>query len=95
MEALFGIGFWDHVILGVSHWKFDQGSVIERNHTGKTESWWIKEYNKQLQARFVLEKDLDVVFIDSWSQQPWNLDDELQQIAFQRESKIIYPNFGS
>ena len=93
MEALFGIGFWDHVILGVSHWKYDISSVIERNHTGKNEAWWIEDKNKQLQARFVLEKDLDVVFIDSWSQQSWNLEDELQQVAFKRETKKLWDLF--
>ena len=94
MEALFGIGFWDHVILGVSHWKYDISSVIERNHTGKNEAWWIEDKNKQLQARFVLEKDLDVVFIDSWSQQSWNLEDELQQVAFKRETKKLWDLFS-
>ena len=94
MEALFGIGFWDHVTLGVSHWKYDISSVIERNHTGKNEAWWIEDKNKQLQARFVLEKDLDVVFIDSWSQQSWNLEDELQQVAFKRETKKLWDLFS-
>ena len=94
MEALFGIGFWDHVTLGVSHWAYDQNSVIGRNHSGRTESWWIEEYNKQLQARFVLEKDLDVVFIDSWSQQSWNLEDELQQVAFKRETTKLWDLFS-
>ena len=94
MEALFGNGFWDHVTLGVSFWAYDQGSVNQRNHSGKTESWWIEEKNKQIQARFHIEKDLDAVFIDSWSQQTWNLEDQLQQIAFQRETKKLWDSFS-
>ena len=94
MEALFGKGFWDHVTLGVSFWAFDQNSMNQRNHSGKTESWWTEEKNKQLQARFGLEKDLEAVFIDSWSQQPWNLEDQLQQVAFQRETKKLWDRFS-
>ena len=94
MEALFGNGFWDHVTLGVSFWKYSEDSINQRNHSGKTESWWIEEKNKQIQARFHIEKDLDAVFIDSWSQQTWNLEDQLQQIAFQRETKKLWDSFS-
>ena len=95
MEALFGTGFWDHVTLGVSFWKYTEDSINQRNHSGKTESWWIEEKNKQIQARFHIEKDLDAVFIDSWSQQTWNLEDQLQQIAFQRETKKLWDLFSA
>ena len=94
MEALFGNGFWDHVTLGVSHWAFDQQSVNQRNFSGKTESWWTEEKNKQLQERFHVTKNLTAVFIDSWSQKPWNLEDELQQVAFQRETKKLWEAFS-
>ena len=92
---MFGKGFWDHVTLGVSKWAYDELSVENRNRTGKTESWWIGEKNKQLQARFHVKRDLDAVFIDSWSQQPWNVDDELQQIAFHRETQKLWDSFSS
>ena len=94
MEALFGNGFWDHVTLGVSHWAYDKKSVDDREHSGKDESWWIEEYNKQLQTRFGVEKDLLAVFIDSWSQQEWNLDDDLQQVAFERETIKLWDTFS-
>ena len=35
MEALFGNGFWDHVVLGVSFWHFDYNSIQGRNNSGK------------------------------------------------------------
>ena len=35
MQALFGNGFWDHVILGVSFWSFDYNSIFKRNNSGK------------------------------------------------------------
>ena len=59
LEALFGKGFWDHVTLGVSKWAYDELSVENRNRTGKTESWWIGEKNKQLQARFHVKRDTE------------------------------------
>ena len=35
MQALFGNGFWDHVVLGVSFWRFDYNSILGRNNSGK------------------------------------------------------------
>jgi len=31
MEALFGEEMWDHVVIGVSFWSFDQDIVEDRN----------------------------------------------------------------
>ena len=68
---------------------------MERNHSGKTESWYLAEKNKQLQERFHLTHDLEAVFIDSWAKQDWNLDDESQQEAFDRESTKLWDLFTS
>ena len=95
MEALFGHGFWDHVTIGVSFWKYDQSSILQRNQSGHTESWYLEEKNKQLKERFHLEHDLDAVFIDSWAKQDWNLEDESQQEAFDRESTKLWDLFSS
>ena len=83
MSAMFGETFWDFTIIGVSHWQYDANSVAKRNYTGKTEEWFLGQWNEQLKKKFHLEKDLQGVFIDSWSQQPWNLQDPDQQVAFQ------------
>ena len=90
MEALFGTGFWDHLLLGVSFWPYDQVSINQRNHTGKTEPWWTNEKNAQLKDRFHLDKNLDAVFIDSYAKQDWNLNDPMQQDAFERESLKLW-----
>ena len=34
--------------------------------------------------------DLQGVFIDAWSQQPWNVADENQQKAFERETAKLW-----
>ena len=68
------------------------GRVLELS--GKTETWWTEEKNKQLQERFHVTKNLTAVFINSWSQQPWNLQDELQQVAFRTETKKLWETFS-
>merc|ERR1711860_452944 len=68
---------------------------MARNSSGKDESWWWQAFNKQLQARFHVEKNLTAVFIDSWSQKSFNLDDELQQVAYQRETKKLWDTFSA
>ena len=95
MEALFGPGFWEHVILGVSFWHYDLNSIMGRNNSGKTESWWTDQMNAQLKEKFHLENDLQAVFIDSWAKQEWNLADALQQEAFDRETAKLWEIFSS
>ena len=95
MEALFGTGFWEHVILGVSFWHYDLNSIMGRNNSGKTESWWTTQMNAQLKEKFHLENDLQAVFIDSWAKQEWNMADTLQQEAFDRETAKLWEIFSS
>ena len=76
--------------MGVSHWAYDEPSIDIRNFTGKTETWWRDNMNAQLHEKFHFEKDLEVVFIDSWAKQDWNLNDPLQQEAFDRETKKLW-----
>ena len=90
MEALFGKGFWDHLILGVSRWPYDHNSIMNRNHTGKTETWWTEGMNQQLREKFHINCTLEAVFIDSYAKQEWNLDDALQQEAFTQETTKLW-----
>ena len=39
---------------------------------------------------FRINKTLDGVFIDSWSQQDWNIGDEGQQVAYKRETSKLW-----
>ena len=76
--------------MGVSHWAYDQTNQNKRNNTGKTETWWMDEMNAQLHEKFHLEQNLTAVFIDSWAKQEWNLNDPLQQEAFDRETEKLW-----
>ena len=50
----------------------------------------MEEWNNLLQEKFHIELELEGVFIDSWSQQPWNIQDQDQQIAFERETNKLW-----
>ena len=89
-QALFGEQFWLSTIIGVSHWPYDLKSIMERNITGQTEEKFMKEWNNLLNEKFHLKANLSGVFIDSWSQQYWNLPDEDQQKAFKRETDKLW-----
>merc|ERR1711915_699062 len=90
MQALFGEEFWKFTIIGVSHWAYDSQSVAERNFTGRTEEKFMAEWNSLLQDKFHIDLEIEGVFIDSWAQQPWNKDDKMQQIAFDRETEKLW-----
>ena len=90
MQALFGESFWQHSIIGVSHRKYDMGAIMERNHSGKTEEWFLDQWNKELEEKFHINVTVPGVFIDSWSQQPWNIEDGNQQEAFFRETGKLW-----
>ena len=80
-KALFGENFWQFTIIGVSHWAYDQQSIAQRNFTGKTEEGYMKEWNRLLKEKFHIDVEIEGVYIDAWSQQPWNIQDDNQQDA--------------
>jgi len=90
MQALFGEQFWMYTIIGVSHWAYDTQSVFKRNATGRSEEKFMEEWNILLQEKFHIDLELQGVFIDAWSQQPWNIEDEDQQIAYERETEKLW-----
>ena len=63
---------------------------MERNITGKNEEKFMQEWNNLLNEKFHLKANISGVFIDSWSQQFWNLPDEDQQKAFKRETEKLW-----
>ena len=99
IEGMFGKAFWNQTFLGVSHWSYDSKSIMERNFTGRNEEWWASEMNRQLKEKFHLQTDLEAVFIDAYAKQPWNINDQSQQEAFDRETENLWnlyhllPNF--
>ena len=92
MIAIFGKSFWTHVVVGVSFWPYDEFEVKKRNRSinynstttiVRNEAWFMKVWNNEFKEKFDTEHDLDFVFIDTWSQQSFNMNDQDQQEAFE------------
>ena len=76
--------------IGVSFWPYHKHAIIQRSRErvekGKTivkdEVWFKEAWTAEFKDKFELTRDLEFVFIDSFSQAPWNMEDALQQQAF-------------
>ena len=99
MTMLFGEGMWKHVIIGVSFWPYDQDSIDDRDENcdipGRPdlchdEAWLVREINRQLQEKIHMTQNLSAVFIDSWSQTPKHINDEMEQFYFQQETAKLF-----
>lgn len=100
MTVIFGQNWWDFVVIGVSFWAYDQGSIDGRwcdpeyPKYCKDEAWFKREITAQLNEKFHVNRNFTFVFADSWSQTPgppgYNTDDPLQQEHWQRETGILW-----
>ena len=90
MQALFGELFWQNTIIGVSHWAYDANSIAKRNYTGMTEEKFLGQWNSHLKTKFHINVTLPGVFIDSFSQQPWNKPDSHQQEIFKQQTDKLW-----
>jgi len=89
VEALFGTGFWDHVVLEATHWSFDADEVEDRDPDA--EEHWCESINAQIQKNFVhVSQNFSCVFIDSWARKGGHVNDQDEQEAFQRETQKLW-----
>merc|ERR1712012_1066179 len=51
---------------------------------------FIEEWNQSLREKLQVNVTLSGVFIDSWSQQSWNINDKDQQAVFLRETSKLW-----
>jgi len=98
LTMIFGVSIWDNVILGVSFWKYDQNEINQRNKTCHEpypperchdESWFTKVINEQLKEKLHLKRNIPAIFVDSWSQTRYEVNDEIQQEYFKKESEKL------
>jgi len=90
MESLFGRMFWDYAAILITKWPMDQRSQDMRKYTGHDEAWLTKEMNKAIQAKSHLSRNLTAFFIDSYAKMPFNINDPVQQKAFDRETERLW-----
>ena len=94
MRALFGDNMWDNMLIGVSKWSYSASEVEQRNKTCiftptkcRDENAFSTAMMSAMEEKFHVGRNLSFAFIDSWAKHPMNLDDPLQQEAFNRESR--------
>ena len=88
----FGDGWWDYLVVGVSKWPYDQGSIDGRCESieyCEDEAYFESEFDKIMRSTFGMDRNLTYVFTDSWSQVADNAGDQLQQGHWQKETDIL------
>merc|ERR1711971_894123 len=96
MTQIFGADWWNYIVIGVSFWAYDQGSIDGRvcepdyPEYCKDEAWFCNETNTQLREKFQLDKNFTCVFTYSWSQTGNNIEDPLQQEHWRNETGILW-----
>ena len=98
-STLFGNQWWDHLLVAVSFWEFDQFSIDkrERRCPGRrcvNETWFINEIQDQLATKFHLNKTFEFAFLHSYSQSSDNIDDPIRQKYWKIESDKLW-NFAT
>ncbi len=77
-----------YIILHQIHFFFR--TCIESPNYCHDENWFRTSMNEILEEKFQIGKNLTFTFIDSYAKKPSNLDDILQQAAFERETTILW-----
>merc|ERR1712156_1054385 len=98
MVSMFGDKMWENVIIAVSFWYHDVNSRRLRlwpkpgTNITHDEEWFKKTWGDSLRDKFEIPEHvaLDFVFIDSQSQLPYNVDDDVQQEIFKNETKKFW-----
>ena len=67
-EKMFGILFWENVLLGVSRWSYDPRSIRNRVISGEDEAEWQRQWNNKLHQQYDIkaQNDIEAIFIDTF-----------------------------
>jgi len=98
MTIIFGRGWWDYVMIGVSFWAFDQDSIDQREsecemypeNPCKNEAWVEKEINTQINDIFAPGRNFTCVFTDAYSQRQGHKDDPTEKEHWEEESGKLW-----
>merc|ERR1719249_367395 len=96
MTQIFGVDWWNYVVIGVSFWAYDQDSIDDRvcepeyPQYCKDEAWFCNDRNTQLREKLHVNKNFTCVFTDSYSQTGPNIEDPLQQEHWRKETGILW-----
>ena len=97
MSSIFGRDFWNFLVIGVTKWKMSQEAIDDRNRKCqnypelcKDEAWLIKEVSNQLEEKFQQNRTFAFAFMDSYSQSIPDIDDQVQQENWIRETGKLW-----
>lgn len=95
MSSIFGDQWWDFLLIGVSFWEYDLGSIRKRERrcpgkSCKNENWFKSEVQMQLEKNFYQTQPFPFAFIHSFSQTKYNIDDLSQQKNWQQETEKLW-----
>ena len=65
MQNLFGNGFWNNVIIGVSFWQYIPYEINKRNRSQEDEEWFKTKWQQAFHEKFQINIELEFIFIDS------------------------------
>ena len=87
-------------MVGVTKWSYKQSAIDERqdncdfygdpSEMCKNEAWFMRELSQQLEDKFNINRTLTYAFMDSYSQLGPNLDDEVQQEYWIKETDKLW-----
>ena len=90
ITIIFGKKWWDHVVIAVSFWGFDEASITKRTQNRrkpKDEAWFRGQINSQICDKLhECNKNFTFVFADSH----FNRNDPQQQNRWQEETTILW-----
>jgi len=93
LEMLFGRKMWNSTIIEISKFSYKQEYIDLREmqceitpENCRDETFFFDEINRELEEKFHIGMKLPIVFIDSYSQLPEYLDDDIQQSHWKEET---------
>jgi len=100
MTSIFGSKWWDYMMVGVTKWSYDQADIDDREENCdaygpdseycRNEAWFIREVSRELRENFGIERNLTFAFMDSFSQDVINSQDDIQQMYWLEETEKLW-----
>jgi len=97
LEMLFGRKMWNSTIIEISKFSYKQEYIDLREmqceitpENCRDETFFFDEINRELEEKFHIGMKLPIVFIDSYSQLPEYLDDDVQQSHWKEETAKLF-----
>merc|ERR1711962_1105216 len=85
ITIVFGKKWWDHVVIGVSFWGFDEASIKKRKR--KDEAWFRRQINSQICDKLhECNKNFTFVFADSH----FDRSNPEERVRWQEETTILW-----